>query len=66
MVVDLFANPPIAFEALWDRAVRMRVGSAEIRIAAIPDLVRMKELAGRPKDQEDVCHLLRIQERETK
>lgn len=66
MVVDLFANPPIAFEELWDRGVRMRVGGAEIRIAAIPDLVRMKELAGRPKDHEDVRHLLRIQGRETK
>jgi hypothetical protein len=66
LVVDLFASPPIEFDALWARAVRARIANAEIRIAAIEDLVRMKELAGRPKDQDDIRHLLRILERGTR
>ena len=63
MVVDLFARSPIEFDALWSRAVRETIGDAQIRIAAIDDLVRMKELAGRPKDLEDIRQLLRIKER---
>ena len=65
LVVDLFARPPIEFDLLWARAVRARIANAEIPIAAIEDLVRMKELAGRPKDEDDIRHLLRILERGT-
>jgi hypothetical protein len=31
-----------------------------VHIAAIPDLIRMKELAGRPIDGEDIAELRRI------
>jgi hypothetical protein len=63
MVVDLFAKPPIEFDVLWKHAVRETIGDSQIRIAALDDLVKMKELAGRPKDLEDIRQLLRIQER---
>jgi hypothetical protein len=63
MVVHLFAKPPIAFDVLWKNAVRETIGGSQVRIAAIDDLVKMKELAGRPKDLEDIRQLLRIQER---
>jgi hypothetical protein len=46
--VDLFVESPIPFEELWERAEVMRIGRADVRVAAIPDLARMKQAAGRP------------------
>ncbi len=59
--VDLFMEPPLPFEELWSRAVPVDLGDVIVRIASIPDLVRMKRAAGRPVDIEDVEALLAIQ-----
>lgn len=52
--VDLFVEHPTDFEGLWARAVEMDIGGAIARIASIPDLIRLKQLAGRPQDLQDV------------
>lgn len=61
LTVDLFVEPPIPFEELWERAEVMRIGRADVRVAAIPDLVRMKQAVGRPGDLEDVDRLREIE-----
>lgn len=61
LTVDLFVEPPIPFEDLWERAEVMRIGRADVRVAAIPDLVRMKQAVGRPGDLEDVDRLREIE-----
>jgi len=62
--VDLFVNHPIDFGELWTRAKRCDLGSVSIRIASIPDLIRLKRLADRPRDREDIAKLEQIQELE--
>lgn len=65
LAVDLFVDPPLPFEELWERSEVMRIGGAEVRVASISDLVRMKRAVGRPRDLEDVERLREIeQERE--
>lgn len=58
--VDLFAEDPIPFEDLWDRAEEVVLGSISVRVAAIDDLIAMKRSAGRPQDLADVEALERI------
>lgn len=55
--VDLFVRSPIVFGALDTRAVTMKLGSTDVRVAAIPDLIAMKREAGRPVDLADIEEL---------
>lgn len=59
--VDLFVENPIPFEELWSRAVTIRLPDSEVRVASIPDLIRMKREAGRPIDLEDIRALEAIE-----
>lgn len=59
--VDLFVNNPIDFKELWQRAVIVNLGEQSIRIASITDLISLKKLANRPRDQEDIEQLQAIQ-----
>ncbi len=56
-VVDLFVESPIPFEDLWSRAVSLPLRATRVRVASIPDLIRMKRASGRPMDADDVAHL---------
>ena len=60
--VDLFVDEPIPFEDLWDRSVEFSLEHLTVRVASIPDLITMKELAGRALDHDDIAELRRIQE----
>lgn len=61
LTVDLFVEPPLPFDELWERAEVMAIGGVEVRVAAIADLVRMKEAVARPRDLEDVERLREIE-----
>lgn len=61
LTVDLFVESPLPFEELWGRAEVMTLGGVEVRVAAIADLVRMKEAVARPRDLEDVERLREIE-----
>ncbi len=62
--VDVFVTHPINFEELWNRSKLVTLESTKIRIAAIPDLIALKHLAGRPQDLQDIEVLEQIQELE--
>jgi len=53
-VVDLFVDHPVPFEELWSRSNEFELRDTTVRVASIPDLIRMKRLAGRPQDQADI------------
>jgi len=56
--VDLiFSFSPYERQAI-DRAVTARIGRAEVRIAALEDLIIHKMIAGRPRDLEDIRTLI--------
>lgn len=55
---------PAAFEGGYDelapRALRRSVGNVQVRIAALADVIRSKETAGRRKDQEALPELYQL------
>jgi hypothetical protein len=61
--VDVFVENPIDFDELWDRSLVVSLERTRVRIASIPDLIRMKKAVGRPNDLEDIAALKEIQRR---
>jgi predicted nucleotidyltransferase len=58
--VDLFVENPVDFDELWNRSETVQLETTRVRIASIPDLIDMKEQAGRPQDVEDIAALREI------
>jgi hypothetical protein len=52
--VDLFVEHLIDFDELWNRSEIINLSHTAVRIASIPDLIRLKRLAGRPQDLADI------------
>jgi predicted nucleotidyltransferase len=59
-VIDLLAESPIPFEDLYQRAKVVSLEAMTLRVAAIPDLIVLKRLSGRPEDLRDVAELEKI------
>ena len=64
--VDLFVDPPIPFDGLWSRSKQISLSGGDIRIASIGDLIKMKEIAGRPQDSEDIKALEALRDEQGK
>lgn len=62
--IDLFVAEPFPFDPAYERAARLSLGSSSVTVAAIPDLITLKQRAGRGKDREDIEILRRILEQE--
>jgi len=60
LCVDLFAQHPIPFDELWQRSQIFDVDGTGIRVCSLDDLVKLKQLAGRNKDKDDIEKLLKI------
>ena len=64
--IDLFLEPPFAFDDAYGRAARFDVApGVEATFVAAADLIAMKKAAGRPQDLQDIEGLqsLRREER---
>lgn len=56
--VDLFANDPLGFDRAYREAVRMEVAPRVVAtFVSLADLIRLKQLAGRPRDVDDIERL---------
>ena len=64
--VDLFVESPIPFGDLAARAEVMALRRTSVPVASIPDLIRLKRLAGRPQDLIDIEALEAILRRRTR
>ena len=51
------------FDDMYGRAAHAAIGSASVPVAAIDDLIAMKRMSARPRDQEDIDALLRLKEK---
>lgn len=63
ITVDLFAREPLPFKDLWARADTIVLGGEPVRVASIPDLIRMKQVVARPQDLADIEQLEQIARR---
>ena len=52
--VDLFVQSPMPFDGLWSRSELITLPTGSVRVASLDDLIRMKKIAGRPQDTEDI------------
>lgn len=52
-----------SFDEVWGRRLQSRLGQTPASFAGLDDLIQMKKVAGRPKDQEDLRVLLRLRDK---
>jgi hypothetical protein len=59
-VVDIMVQPLRGFADLYRRRLKVRYGDVSIPVLPLPALIRMKQEAGRPQDQQDLQFLSAI------
>jgi len=60
VTLDVLLFPPIAPQALHQRALTLDIAGVPVRVAALDDLIALKQHAGRPLDLNDVAYLQRL------
>lgn len=60
VTVDVLLAPSVDFALMDSRAVVLQVGSVPVRVAAVDDLIALKQAVGRPIDLSDIEHLKRL------
>jgi hypothetical protein len=60
VTLDVLLFPPVDAQPLHQRALLLDIAGAPVRVAAIDDLIALKQHAGRPLDLDDVAHLQHI------
>ena len=58
--VDILVRPDVPFDKLMSNAVVGELFAIQVQIASIDDLLAMKRIANRPKDQLDIVALEKI------
>lgn len=62
VTLDILLYPPVDFQDMLSRAVRYDIRGTPVVVAAIDDLIALKEAVGRPIDLTDIAHLKRLRE----
>jgi hypothetical protein len=57
--VDVFAEHPLDFDVLWQRAVIIQLRTVNVRVGCLEDLLTLKHLSSRGDDDADIRALLR-------
>ena len=60
MLIDIFVNEPMPYDKIRQNAVKMKMGNLLIPTVSIEDLVKLKEISGRPQDLADIDALKRL------
>lgn len=53
-IVDIFVDEPIPFDEAYDRRELIYAGETSISLISVADLIRLKKIAGRAQDLEDI------------
>ncbi|MEM4313066.1 MAG: DUF6036 family nucleotidyltransferase [Thermoplasmata archaeon] len=64
--IDIFLNNPIDFSKAYLRKEVMVIGGIKVFVASIEDIIKLKSIAGRPRDKEDIIHLKKIKKMKKK
>lgn len=62
-VIDVFTHEPIPFDEAYARRRVFEASGVPISVVGLDDLIRLKSLAGRRQDQEDVKALRDLEQR---
>ena len=63
MTVDVFVSDPFDFDSEYEAAMQGELAPGlTVRFVSIPMLIKMKQLANRPRDLDDIEHLRMIVE----
>ena len=60
MLIDIFINEPVPYNKISKDAVKMKMGNLLIPTVSIEDLIKLKEISGRPQDIADIDALKRL------
>ncbi|MEO5643085.1 MAG: hypothetical protein ABIQ40_12220 [Bacteroidia bacterium] len=60
VVVDVLVYTPVVFDELWNNCEKRKVGNAEVYLASVDGLIKLKEYAGRPQDKSDIILLSKM------
>jgi len=61
VTLDILLFPTVDFTDMQRRVVEFKIGSTQIKVAAIEDLISLKQSAGREIDLSDIKHLKKVQ-----
>ncbi len=64
--IDIMTENLIPFKKLYEHRVIMSQGTLNIPVASIPDIIKLKKIAGRERDQIDIKALKKIYEIQNK
>jgi len=53
-LLDVFAEHPLEFEEMFLNSKVLSYEEGKVRICSIDDLIKLKEMSGRPKDLQDI------------
>ena len=59
-LVDVFVEEPVDYGLIRSDAVEMMSGSVSIPVVSVKNLIRLKEISGRPQDIADIAALKEI------
>lgn len=61
MLIDIFINEPVPYDKIKIDAVEMKMGHLLIPTVSVEDLIKLKEISGRPQDIADIEALKRLE-----
>jgi hypothetical protein len=59
-LIDVFISEPLPYKEIKSRAVHMKIGNLSVPVVSKEDLIKLKKIAGRPQDLEDINALRKL------
>lgn len=61
-LIDMFVDEPIAFKTVYEQRVKAKIAGLTVPIISISHLKKLKRMAGRTRDLDDIANLEAIQQ----